>query len=376
MSFSFWEKEAFLRHVDVAIIGAGLVGLNAALALREQRPNAQIVVLERHPLNGGGSSRNAGFACFGSPSELLDDLQTLSEDEMLSLVERRWKGLQALRATLGDDNIGWNPVGGTELFSNREEALYQQCIEALPSLNQLLKDIVGPDCYESADELLAEQGLRGMTHALRTRYEGSIHTGRMYRALRRKAQMAGVDLLSGMDVKEVQDGPHGVELSGDGWKLRAQQALVANNGFASTLLPGLDVLPARNLVMVTTPIKALRLRGTFHMERGYIYFRSVGEDRLLIGGARHLDKSWQDKPLAPVPDNIREVLLTLAREQLVPETSFAIDSEWLGYLGIGQNKQPIVESVSERLFCAVKMGGMGVAIGTQLGREAATLLLA
>ena len=56
MSFSFWEKEAYLRHVDVAVIGAGLVGLNAALRLRDRLPEAQIVVGEKHPklvLSGG-----------------------------------------------------------------------------------------------------------------------------------------------------------------------------------------------------------------------------------------------------------------------------------------------------------------------------------
>jgi hypothetical protein len=85
---SYWEQQSFFGPVDIAIIGAGLVGLTAAIYLKERRPNWRIVVLERGALPSGASTKNAGFACFGSILELIKqeqrgDTQTVVAAETL-----------------------------------------------------------------------------------------------------------------------------------------------------------------------------------------------------------------------------------------------------------------------------------------------------
>ena len=47
---------------------------------------------------------------------------------------------------------------------------------------------------------------------------------------------------------------------------------------------------------------------------------------------------------------------------------------WSGILGIGDQKKPIIERVSPNVVVAVRMGGMGVAIGSLVGEEAAALV--
>ena len=73
MQISFWEKDTFLNNTDIIIIGSGIVGLNAAIHLKEQNPTLKIIVVERGSLPCGASTKNAGFACFGSMSELIDE---------------------------------------------------------------------------------------------------------------------------------------------------------------------------------------------------------------------------------------------------------------------------------------------------------------
>ena len=62
-----------------------LWGMNAALRLRQRQPQWKVLVVDRASL-GGATTRNAGFACFGSPSELLEDWQTLGPEATVALV--------------------------------------------------------------------------------------------------------------------------------------------------------------------------------------------------------------------------------------------------------------------------------------------------
>jgi hypothetical protein len=44
-------------------------------------------------------------------------------------------------------------------------------------------------------------------------------------------------------------------------------------------------------------------------------------------------------------------------------------------MGVGSEKLPIIQSLDYHLACAVRMGGMGVAIGTLAGEMGADILL-
>ena len=141
MNVSYWEKNSWLSSIDVAIIGSGIVGLSCALAVRERFPTKKIVVFEKGMLPSGASTKNAGFACFGSMSEILADLKTHTEQELVQLVQHRVAGLQLLRDTLGDNAIDFQLHGGYEIFSEQDAELYEQCIERIPEINSLLKKV-------------------------------------------------------------------------------------------------------------------------------------------------------------------------------------------------------------------------------------------
>ena len=89
---SYWESQSFL-HYHYIIIGSGITGLSTAIELKEKYPLRSVLVLERGLLPTGASTRNAGFACMGSVTELLDDLKDMTEEEVVKLVEWRKKGL-------------------------------------------------------------------------------------------------------------------------------------------------------------------------------------------------------------------------------------------------------------------------------------------
>lgn len=103
---SFWEKESLLQY-DYIIVGSGIVGLSAAISLKELAPGSRVLVLERDILPTGASTKNAGFACIGSMTEILTDLQTMPAEAVKNLVALRLRGLRLLRSRLGDDVINY-----------------------------------------------------------------------------------------------------------------------------------------------------------------------------------------------------------------------------------------------------------------------------
>lgn len=120
---SYWEKKTYFEQIDFLVIGAGIVGLSSAIYLRERYKNAKIVIIERGYLPTGASTKNAGFACFGSPSELKDDLKSISEDAVWETVELRFRGLQRLFSLIPKDYIKYQACGSWDLISEEHEKL-------------------------------------------------------------------------------------------------------------------------------------------------------------------------------------------------------------------------------------------------------------
>ena len=85
MNLSYWELKTWLNNVDYTIVGSGIVGLSTALHLKKKIPNAKIVILEKGLFPQGASTKNAGFACFGSLSEILQDLESHTQMKLLNL---------------------------------------------------------------------------------------------------------------------------------------------------------------------------------------------------------------------------------------------------------------------------------------------------
>lgn len=373
---SYWERESFYKNIDVAVIGSGIVGLAAAIHLKTLDPKLQVAILERGVLPIGASTRNAGFSCFGSMTELIDDLNQASEDQVLAVVEKRWRGLQRLRELVGDENLDFQMLGGYEMFTESESSIFQECKERMPDFNAKIGKITGwAEGYKIVDERIAGFGFQGIRHLILNQPEGQVHTGKMMAALLERAQQAGVQIYNGFAIKSLEDHTQGVEIETEfGWTLRVPKVLVAVNGFARQLLNMENVQPARNQVLITQPIPGLKVEGCFHYDRGYYYFRNL-DGRILLGGGRNLDFEVENTAEFGANELIRKALVELLHTVICPDQSVAIDTWWTGIMGLGPVKKPIIEKISPNVTVAVRLSGMGVAIGTLVGQEGAELVL-
>ncbi len=155
VQLSVWEKESFFAPADIVIAGSGLAGLWSAYYLKKKSPSLRITIVERGLIPTGASTRNAGFACFGSLTELVADARQMGEDNMLELVEMRYKGIKRIRKTFGNAEIDYEKHGGYELFT------------ASPNLATTAPD---PSTQASASPNLATQPPYPQTSATRTSY--------------------------------------------------------------------------------------------------------------------------------------------------------------------------------------------------------------
>lgn len=374
-NFSYWERTAFIDNADVIIIGSGIVGLSAALHLKTREPNLKILVLERGFLPSGASTKNAGFACFGTVSEQLEALKHSSEEEVARLANYKWRGLQRLRQNLGDANIDYYQHGGYELFMKGEEAGAEEAINSIERLNKLLKPAIdGHDIYAVADAKIAGFGFSGISRMIYNPFEGQIHTGKMMLTLLNKVYQKGVLVLNGCEINSINNEGDHICLTSPQGNFKAGKVIMATNAFAKQLYPGLQVTPGRGQVLVTKPVPGLKLKGTYHFNEGYYYFRNI-DGRVLFGGGRNLDFSAEETPEFGHTDLVKQKLTNYLHNIILPGQDAEIDYWWSGIMGFGEEISPIVKQVEPNIFCAVRCNGMGVAMGSLVGEEVAELVL-
>ncbi len=371
---SFWERKTFTAY-DFIIIGSGIVGLSTAASLKEKYPTATVLVLERGIWPTGASTKNAGFACIGSPTELLDDLSKMTEAEMLNLVEQRYKGLLKLRQRLGDENIDYQALGSYEMLGEKE----LHCLEHIDRLNTLLEPLLGGKAFSVNYDKIVEFGFnQDVVKALViNHFEGQIDTGKMMQALLHYVQALGVSIINGTKVLEfdetIQEGAQVVmryEYMSGYLCLRAKHLFICTNAFTSQLLPDIDIKPGRGQVLVTKPIDNLRFKGIFHFDEGYYYFRNFG-NRVIFGGGRNLDFKGEETFSLGGNYKIVETLDKKLAKIILPQTPYKLEMEWSGIMGFGENKIPLLERISDKISLGAKLGGMGVAIGSYLGEALA-----
>lgn len=367
VNYSYWEFDQYFDKIDLLIIGSGIVGLSTAISFKQKHKQARVIVLERGTLPSGASTKNAGFACFGSPSELLDDLGKTTENKVWDTVSMRWDGLQLLRKRVGDKNMDLKLLGGYELFDDK--VLFETCLEKLTYLNKNAQQAIGlKNTYSDVSSKVTRFGkTKGV---ILNQHEGQINTGMMMNSLLQIATALNVKILNGVTVKKIDDLKSKTLVHTDKGIFSSLKVVVATNGFATQLLKIKDVNPARAQVIITKPIKNLKVKGTFHYQQGYFYFRNI-DNRILFGGGRNLDFKGETTTEMGQTKKIQNKLDQILKEVILPGVPYEIEHRWSGIMGVGSEKKPIIEFYSPNVLAAIRMGGMGVAIGSIVGEIAA-----
>ncbi len=384
MAISAWEQSTYFAPKDVVIIGCGFVGLWTALELINKYPKMQITILERGVIPSGASTRNAGFSCFGSVSELMYDIALMGEANMLETVKMRYDGLQKIQRTFDKKVIDYDQFGGYELFEKNGPYDIQQLDKDIAYLNKILAPVLKTPkkngkyvpIYSNESKKIKQLGFQAIEALAFSPLEGQLNSAKLVLALQQAVQSKGVHILFNTEVKKFKSHKKGVTIHTNlEAPLETKQLLICTNGFAKQLMPGLDVVPARGQVFITEPIPNLKFKGTFHFDEGFYYFRNVG-NRLLLGGARNKDFKNEKTYSLDTSPIIQKTLEEFMMKRILPKGSKKpkIELRWSGTMGMGKIKKPIIEEVQPNIFCAVRMSGMGVAIAPIVAERVVKLM--
>jgi gamma-glutamylputrescine oxidase len=373
-NLSYWEKNGFLGNIDLAIIGSGIVGLSAAIAAKKRYPKFKVVVFEKGIFPSGASTKNAGFACFGSLTEIADDLKSLSEEKVIELIKLRKEGLEALKKNVSPRKMKLSYWGGYEVFKESDFHIFEKAKSELNYINSLLKPVFHESVFQIDPDKLTKFNLKNFKYCILNKFEGQIDTGSMMTELALQAAKKGVIIYNGIHINSFEYiSDNLIEIQAGENNIKCKKLIVANNAFAKEFVKNEDINPARAQVLITEPIKNLKIKGPFHYDKGYYYFRNI-DNRILLGGARNLNFEEEATFNQETTPAIQLALEDLLNNFIHPETKLKIEQRWTGTMAIGKDRFPIIKQIKPNITCAVKLGGMGVAIGSIGGKKAIDLM--
>lgn len=356
-NLSYWET-TLLGECDVAIVGAGLMGLWSAYFLKLKHPHMNIHVYDKDGFGLGASSRNAGFACFGTLGELVADSHKSSFTQALECVINRYKGLIEIQefSQKYQLNIDYEPLGGTEMLTASE---HECLMESLPGINEALyQELRLKNVYHS---LLPNEAppFKSGYHYIFNPYEGGLNSAKLLFGLSHIVQRLGVKVFHGFQVAEVNSHHLLIKNSEREFEVKSKMTILAVNAFAKELI-NINIKPARGQILWGTGLN-LGFKGAFHFHEGFYYFRTIGENHFLIGGARHLDMEKEQTTVFNPNPKLQNHLLSFVHHELLMK-DFTIDNAWQGMMGFSNDKQPVIQEFKPDMWHLHGCNGMGVAM--------------
>lgn len=374
---SLWEKESFLNF-DFLIIGGGILGLSTACELKERHPGFSIAVLEKGIIPTGASTKNAGFACFGSLTEILSDKKRIGESAAVELVRMRWEGIGLLRKRLSDEQTGFLNFGGYELIDSN----HLDSLKMIGHVNKMLSDIFGADFFEIKNDKITEFGFNAdqVKALVFSQFESQIDTGRMMSSLTDHAASMGIRLVTGCEVSHISEKENHIKIETNNFSgserisFKGKCAIVCTNAFTKKLLPQINIVPGRGQVIVTKPIDDLKIKGVFHYNEGYYYFRNFN-NRIIFGGGRNLDITGEQTTDFDANSRILNDLKEKLDKIILPSHEYEIDYFWTGIMGFNKTKVPEIKRLSDRITFAISCNGMGIALSSYIAKELANIYI-
>ena len=353
--------------VDVAVVGGGYAGINAARELA--RRGMTVTLLEAQTLGWGASTRNGGIVHPGykwGPRELL---RRYGHATGRALYQDTLASYALVKRLIADEGIdcGFRETGHVELaYAPSHVAELEQARDSLAS--------VGVEAtLVERDRLREEIGSDAYFGGLVVPPSGLLHPGRYFAGLAAAADRAGADLhelVRATAIRRQGDGRFVVET--ERGAILAREVFVATNGYTDAVAPTLRrrVIPIGSFIIASEPLPEdlaaeLSPRGrAFFDTKNFLFYWHVSADRRMVfGGRASFLPTDIDRSARILHRGLLEVHPQLA--------AYRIEYAWGGNVGFTFDRMPHVGKTKEGVTYALGCCGTGVALMTGLGTAVA-----
>lgn len=358
------------ESVDVAIVGSGYTGLNAARVLVQA--GASVAVLERHTIGWGASSRNGGMATPGIKQSLRVIWKKYGRDYAHQFWQASLDAIDLIEQIVHEENIAcdWRRSGHVALAFKEAHFAYYQTVQ-----QWYKEEFNHHTTLVSKADLHTEIGSDLYFGGLADDYSGTVQPAKYVFGLARAVAAKGVHLCENTDVTRIEKLPTCFLVHTSNGSVKANEVLIATNGYTDRLVPKLKpkIFPVGSYIIVTEPLsEALQnelspKRRMFYDSKNFLnYFRLTPDGRMLWGGRNNLSTNLDPQ------DSARRLQTTLYRA--FPQLrDVPVTHTWTGQLGLTFDLMPHIGRVDGVTY-AFGYCGHGLSIATYVGTEVGKLL--
>jgi glycine/D-amino acid oxidase-like deaminating enzyme len=353
---------------DVTIVGAGFMGLAAALELAQR--GVDVAVVEAAQVGWGASGRNNGLLAPGLKRDPHEVRQLIGDDAAERLLRLSGDAPETVVDLVDKHNIecdlrrnGWIQAA--------------HAARAIPLLERRVREWqeLGADTEMiDAVDLHVRLGTDYYAAAAFDARGGSLNPLAFVRGLADAAQNAGAKVFEGTPALHIQRQTHRWRVATPNGSLSSDSIIICTNAYNNDVreLRG-RVIPLRTAQVASAPlpddIAAEILPGgesASDTQRLLTSFRLTTDRRLIMGGAS-----------ATAGDEYGRLFAHLYRgaEERFPQLG-TIDWEyaWSGYLALTNNHLPKVFDMGDNCWGGTACNGRGIAMATVAGQAIARLV--
>ena len=357
-------------QADVAVVGAGLTGLSAALHLA--RNGATVQVLERETVGWGASGRNGGMATTGMSIGYGEAADRYGFAAATAYFQAYDDAIDTVEKLVGEEGIDCDFARTGKLTLAAKPAHF----EGLRKSQDLMAERLGRETHlVSRSQLHSEIGSDFYHGGLVDPKGAGLHVGKFVKGLAESAARLGVTIHEKAPVQEFRrlDGTRH-ELVTPRGVVRADRVLVATSGYTGRPFrwQQVRIAPVGSFIVVTEPLgkevcdELMPTRRMASDTKNLLYyFRITPDHRLLFGGRARFAMS------NPQSDEKSGRILREAMITVFPQLANAkVDYCWGGLVDMSLDRM-VHAGQQDGLFYSMGYSGHGVQMATHMGKQMA-----
>ena len=357
--------------VDVAIIGSGYTGLNAAIAVA--RGGRSVLVFDAEDAGWGCSTRNGGHISTSVKPTFEELAKRHGAQTAFAIVKDGHDALSWIEQFVADEGIDCDFRVNGRFHAAHNPVQFEKMAKDIQTQH---KGLEVPAHVVPRAEQHSEMGTDTYFGGVVFEKHASLDPGRYHQGLLDRALGAGVQIVAHCPVTEVDKNGPGFEVKSPKGTVRARDVIVATNGYTSAITPWQRrrVIPIGSYIIATEPLAPQVAERLMPRDRAYsdsrkvVHYYRLSPDgtRILFGGRVSVGETDTVKSAPLLRRNLIEIFPELSEVK--------ISHSWMGFVAYTFDTLAHTGQ-QDRLHYAMGYCGSGVSMASYMGRRVGNKVL-